>query len=188
MGERIKAIIFFLVVGAVAGFFVFKQATNMGDPGVINIGQKAPDFSIKNESGRLVKLSDFRGKVVFLNFWGTWCTTCVEEMPEIQRLHKMFKDRKFEMLEVSIDNDWPEIHQFYTEHNLDLPTYLDPGHQIAGLYKVNKFPETFLIDGNGNVVRHTWFEHWADPRVVAKVDSLVRQLEPAKQQDATPAG
>jgi peroxiredoxin len=177
MHERLKAIVFFVVVGFVAGFFVYRQATHQGDPSVINIGQKAPEFSIKDESGKLVKLSDFRGKVVFLNFWGTWCPSCVDEMPEIQKLYQQFKGRKFEMLEVSIDNDWPEIHQFYKEHNLNLPTYLDPGHQIATKYKVYKFPETFLIDGNGNVVRHTWYEHWADPRVVAKVDSLVKQVD-----------
>ncbi|HEY2381920.1 MAG TPA: redoxin domain-containing protein [Terriglobia bacterium] len=184
MLERVKAIVFFVAVGLVAGIFVYRQATNTGDPGVINIGQKAPDFTVKDESGRHIKLSDFRGKVVFLNLWGTWCDSCVKEMPEIQELYQRFKGRPFEMLEVSVDNDWPEIHQFYKEHNFALPTYLDPGHQVANLYKVAKFPETFLIDGNGNVVKHTWFEHWADPRVVAKVETLVKQLEP-KQQDAS---
>jgi len=183
--ERIKAIVFFVVVGLIAGGFVYRQAQHTGDPGVINIGQKAPEFSIKDESGRLVKLSDFRGKVVFVNFWGTWCPSCVDEMPEIQKLYEHFKGRKFEMLEVSIDNDWPEIHQFYKDHNLALPTYLDPGHQIATLYKVYKFPETFLIDGNGNVVRHTWYEHWADPRVVAKVEGLINQADVTRQGGAT---
>ncbi|HLH29657.1 MAG TPA: redoxin domain-containing protein [Terriglobia bacterium] len=177
MRERLKAIIFFVVVGSVAGIFVYREANHKGDPGVINVGQKAPDFSIKDESGKLVKLSDFRGKVVFLNFWGTWCQPCVEEMPEIQKLYGMFKDRKFQMLEVSIDNDWPDIHKFYGEHQLALPTYLDPGHQVASLYKVYKFPETFLIDGNGNVRRHTWFEHWSDSRVVTRVDALVKEAE-----------
>src|SRR5579862_4411172 len=169
MRERVKAIVFFVVVGLVAGGFVYRQATHTGDPGVINVGQKAPDFSVKDESGHLVKLSDFRGKIVFLNFWGTWCPTCVDEMPDIQKLYQQFQGRPFQILEVSIDNDWPEIHQFYKEHHLDLPTYLDPGHQIAGLYKVYKFPETFLIDENGSVVRHTWYERWADQRVVSKV-------------------
>jgi len=183
--ERIKAIVFFVVVGLIAGVFVYRQLQHTGDPSIINLGQKAPEFSIKDESGRLVKLSDFRGKVVFVNFWGTWCPSCVDEMPEIQKLYERFKGRKFEMLEVSIDNDWPEIHQFYKDHNLSLPTYLDPGHQIATLYKVYKFPETFLISGNGNVVSHTWYEHWADPRVVAKVENLINQADATKQGDAT---
>lgn len=184
MGERVKAIVFFVVVGLIAGVFVYRQAIHKGDPGVINIGQKAPDFSIRDESGKHVKLSDFRGKIVFINFWGTWCPSCVDEMPEIQKMHERFKGRPFEMMEVSIDNDWPEIHQFYKEHNLDLPTYLDPGHQVATLYKVYKFPESFLIDAEGNVIRHTWYEHWADPRVISKVDALVSKLD-SKPQDTT---
>jgi peroxiredoxin len=179
MRERLKAIVFFLIVGVVAGYFVYREATRVGDPGVVNIGQKAPDFSIKDKNGKLVKLSDFKGKVVFLNFWGTWCAPCVAEMPEMETLYQKFKDRKFEMMAVSIDNDWPEINQFYKDHNISLPPYLDPGHQISGLYKVYKWPETFLINGSGNVVLHTWAEHWADPRVMAKVDDLIRQQETA---------
>jgi peroxiredoxin len=181
MRERVKAIIFFLVVGSVAGYFVFREVTRVGEPGVINIGQQAPDFAIKDQQGRPIKLSDYRGKVVFLNIWGTWCGPCVEEMPEMQTLYQTFKDRKFEMIPISIDNDWEDVNKFYKEHNLTLPAYLDPGHQIASLYKVYKYPETFLIDANGYVVKHTWQEHWANPRVMGTVDNLVRQAE-AKQQ------
>ena len=77
MHERVKAIIFFLVVASVAGFFVYKEVSRKGEPGVINIGQQAPDFSIKSQSGKQIKLSDYRGKAVFLNIWGTWCLPCV---------------------------------------------------------------------------------------------------------------
>lgn len=177
MRERMKAVIFFLVVGSVAGFFVYREVTRVGEPGIVNIGQKAPDFSIKDQQGHLVKLSDFRGKVVFLNIWGTWCTPCVEEMPEMETLYQAFKGRKFQMMAISIDNDWKEVNQFYKEKNLTLPAFLDPGHQIATLYKVYKYPETFLIDANGYVVKHTWVEHWADPRVMAKVETLIRQTD-----------
>lgn len=177
MRERVKAIIFFLVIASVAGFFVYREATRVGQPGIINIGQQAPDFSIKDQSGKLVKLSDFRGKVVFLNIWGTWCLPCVEEMPEMETLYQAFKDRKFQMLAISIDNDWKEVNQFYKDKNLTLPAFLDPGHQIANLYKVYKYPETFLIDANGYVVKHTWAEHWANPRVMATVETLIRQAD-----------
>jgi len=78
---------------------------------------------------------------------------------------------------VSIDNDWETVNQFYKEHNLTLPTYLDPGHQIANLYKVFKFPETFLIDENGYVVKHTWVENWAAPRAIATIEDLVKKAE-----------
>jgi peroxiredoxin len=181
MRERLKAIIFFLIVGSIAGFFVYREVSRKGEPGVINIGQQAPDFSIKDQQGRVVKLSDLRGKVVFLNMWGTWCQPCIEEMPEMEKLHQKFKDRKFQMMAVSIDNDWEEVNKFYKAHNLTLPAFLDPGHQVADLYKVFKYPETFLIDANGSVVKHTWQEHWADPRIMKMVENLILQAE-AKQQ------
>jgi peroxiredoxin len=181
MRERVKAIIFFLVVGFVAGYFVYREASRVGEPGVINIGQQAPDFSIKDQAGNAVKLSDYRGKVVFLNIWGTWCVPCIEEMPTMERLFHTYKDRKFQMLAISIDNDWKEVNGFYKEHNLSLPAFLDPGHQVANLYKVFKYPETFLIDANGYVVKHTWQENWSDPRNVAVVENLVRQAEEKQQ-------
>ncbi len=184
MRERVKAIIFFLVVGSIAGYFVYKEVTRVGEPGIINIGQQAPDFSIKDQSGRVVKLSDYRGKLVFLNFWGTWCQPCVKEMPAMEKMYQTFKDRKFQMLAISIDNDWKEVNEFYKEHNLTLPDFLDPGHQIARLYKVEKFPETFLIDGNGHVVKHTWYEDWAGPRVMTYLDSLIRQEDTKDQASA----
>ena len=177
MRERLKAIIFFLVVGSVAGSFVYKEVTRVGEPGVINIGQQAPDFSIKDQSGKQIKLSDYRGKVVFLNIWGTWCLPCIQEMPEMETLYQAYKDRKFQMLAISIDNDWKEVNEFYKEKNLTLPSFLDPGRQIASLYKVYKYPETFLIDANGYVVKHTWQEHWADPRVMTTVENLIRKAE-----------
>jgi peroxiredoxin len=177
MRERLKAILFFIAVGSLAGFFVYREVTRVGEPGIINIGQQAPDFSIKDQSGRVVKLSDFRGKVVFLNIWGTWCEPCLKEMPEMETLYQTFKDRKFQMMAISIDNDWKEVNEFYKEKNLTLPTYLDPGHQIANLYKVYKYPETFLIDANGYVVKHTWQEHWADPRIIANMDALINKQD-----------
>ncbi len=181
MLERVKAIIFFLAVGSVAGYFVYKEATRVGQPGVINIGQQAPDFTIKDQQGHPVRLSDLRGKVVFLNVWGTWCEPCIKEMPTMEALNNKFKDRKFQMMAVSIDNDWEEVNQFYREHNLTLPAFLDPGHQIATLYKVYKYPETFLIDANGYVVKHTWQEDWASRRAVDIVENLVRQAETKQQ-------
>jgi peroxiredoxin len=180
---RAKPIIFFLVVGSLASWFVYREVTRVGTPGVINIGQQAPDFTVKGEDGREIKLSDYRGKLVFLNFWATWCGPCIEEMPAMEKLKNTFKDRKFQMLAISVDTNWDVIKKFYAEHNLTIPAGLDPGHQVSGLYKVFKFPETFLIDGNGYVVRHTWAERWADPRVMALVDSLIQQQE-ARQSTA----
>ena len=181
MRERVKAIVFFLIVGSVAGFFVYREVTRVGELGIINIGQQAPDFSIKDQSGKLIKLSDYRGKVVFLNIWATWCGPCIQEMPAMETLNQAFKDRKFQMIAITVDNDWKEVNEFYKEHNLTLPAFLDPGHQIANIYKVNKYPETFLIDANGYVVKHVWVARWSDPQVMKTVENLILQAETKQQ-------
>lgn len=183
MFERLKPIVFFLVVGSIAGSFVYKEVTRVGKPGMINVGEQAPDFKIKDQNGREIKLSDYRGKVVFLNFWGTFCIPCIQEMPEMEIMHNAFKDRKFQMIAITIDTNWKEVHKFYEDKKLTLPSFLDPGHQVANLYKVFKFPETFLIDGNGYVVKHTWAESWALPRHMDYVESLIRQEETKATQD-----
>ena len=182
---RIKPIIFFLIVGSLAGYFVYREATGTGKSGVVNIGSQAPDFSLKDENGKEVKLSDYRGKLVFLNFWATWCEPCIEEMPEMEMLKNRLKDRKFQMLAVSVDLDWDPIKQFYKKYNLTIPTALDPGGvQVAkGIYKVTGWPETFLIDANGYVVKHTWRERWTDPRVIAYLESLIPKEQAQKVSD-----
>ena len=176
---RVKPILFFLIVGSIAGFLVYREVTRVGTPGIINIGQQAPDFSLKDENGHEMKLSDYRGKLVFLNFWATWCGPCVDEMPEMETLNKTMKDRNFQMLPVSIDIEWSTVKQFYQEHNLTIPSFLDPGQQVArGLYKTTGWPETFLIDANGSVLKHVVGPaHWADPRVMANLMSMVPQKQ-----------
>ena len=178
MHERLKAILFFVFVGGIAGYFVYQEATRTGSPGVVNIGQMAPDFTIKDQTGKLVKLSDYKGKVVFLNFWATWCGPCVDEAPEVEKLNNTLKDKKFQMLTVAIDTDWKPVNDFFAKHGLTVPVFLDPGQQIArGQYKITGVPETFIIDASGHVVKHTFVAHWADPRVVSFIESLIQQQE-----------
>ncbi len=176
---RIKPILFFLIVGSIAGFLVYREVTRVGTPGIINIGQQAPDFSLKDENGHKMKLSDYRVKTVLLNFWATWCGPCVDEMPEMETLNKTMKDRNFQMLPVSIDIEWSTVKKFYQEHNLTIPSFLDPGQQVArGLYKTTGWPETFLIDANGSVLKHVVGPaHWADPRVMANLMSMLPQKQ-----------
>src|SRR4051812_49259302 len=122
---RLKPILFFLLVGSLATYVVVQQ-TQRGDGGVIKIGQIAPDFTARDISGKQVHLSDYRGKLVFLNFWWRWCDPCIAEMPDIDTFYKTFKERKFEMITVNIDPVTNDPKQYMAEQHLTFPWYSDP--------------------------------------------------------------
>src|SRR5262245_22069676 len=90
--------VFFLTAGSISGYFLLRDAVRRQQPAaprVIRIGDQSPDFSIRDQTGRRVSLSDYRGKAVFLHFWATWCQPCAEELPLIDAMKKAFKDRSF---------------------------------------------------------------------------------------------
>ena len=165
-----RAIALFVASGALAAFFVYKQAIEVGQPGVITIGQEAPDFELKG-----VKLSDYRGKLVFLHFWASWCSPCVAEAEHLEKLKIVMKDKPFEMLAISIDVEEDDVRKFDKEYNVTLPALLDPGRQVArGLYKITGQPETFLISPEGFVLKHILGPvEWSNPRVLANIESLL---------------
>ena len=173
--SRLKPILFFLVVGAAALFFVLRKPVSPA----VNVGDPAPEFAIKDETGKEIKLSDYRGNMVFLNFWYTTCAPCVREMPDMELVNRIFKDRKFKMIPVSVDTNFDDVKQFYKEHTLTtMPMYLDPGKQIADRYNVHKFPETYLIDGNGLVLKHYIGERaWSSPTDMSTLEDFVRKQE-----------
>ncbi|MBI4379063.1 MAG: TlpA family protein disulfide reductase [Nitrospinae bacterium] len=119
-------------------------------------GTPAPDFTLPDLNGVNHTLSRFKGKVVFLNIWATWCKPCKDEMPSMEKLHQRFKDRDFIMLAVSIDKDGKNaVEPFMKEYNLTFPALLDPDGITSKLYKTTGVPETFIIDKNGNVILKT---------------------------------
>ncbi len=147
---RLKPIAFFIVVAAAALFFVLRKPVSK----VVNVGDLAPDFTVKDETGKDHKLSDYRGSVVFLNFWYTTCEPCRQEMPDMEIVNQAFRDRKFKMIPVSVDTNFDDVKKFYGAYKLSMPMFLDPGKQVAERYNVYKFPETYVIDGNGVVLKH----------------------------------
>lgn len=116
------------------------------------IGAEAPNFIVQ-DADRKVELRDFRGKVVLLNFWATWCPPCVEEMPSLVRLQQQFKDKGVTVLAVSIDADGDAYHRFLIDHKIDFLTVRDADAKSSNLYGTFKFPETYIIDRNGVVRR-----------------------------------
>lgn len=137
-------------------------------------GQPAPAFSLPSMDGGKMTLADYRGKVVLLNFWATWCPPCKEEMPSMQKLYEHFKDRDFVMLTVSIDDHSEDVAPFMKELGLTFPVGFDPGAVVGGEYGLTGVPETFLIDKTGVVMHHLVGPgDWYAPGLVSAFESLV---------------
>jgi peroxiredoxin len=112
------------------------------------IGSNAPEFTVQ-DADRSVKLSDFRGQIVVLNFWATWCPPCVEEMPSLVEMQRRMKAKGITVVAVSVDVDQSAYLQFLKEHNVNLLTVRDPGQKSNALYGTFRFPETYIIDRQG---------------------------------------
>src|SRR5437868_15341153 len=108
----------------------------------------APDFTVQ-DAGRRISLHDFRGKVLVLNFWATWCPPCVDEMPSLVQMQQRMKGKGVEVLAVSVDVDQSAYQHFLKAYNVDLLTVRDPDHKSNNLYGTFKFPETYIIDRQG---------------------------------------
>jgi len=109
------------------------------------IGSNAPDFTVQDSQNK-VTLSQFRGQVVVLNFWATWCPPCVEEMPSLVEMQRRMKDKGITVVAVSIDVDENAYKKFVKEHSVNLLTVRDPEQKTPTLYGTHGWPETFIID------------------------------------------
>jgi cytochrome c biogenesis protein CcmG, thiol:disulfide interchange protein DsbE len=136
------------------------------------IGTLAPDFTVK-DADRSVTLSQFRGKIVVLNFWATWCPPCVDEMPSLVKLQEKLKDKGVVVLGVSVDEDGDAYHQFLKDHGIDFLTVRDASQKSNDLYGTFKFPETYIIDRKGFMRRKFIGEvDWSDPEIVDFLSKL----------------
>jgi cytochrome c biogenesis protein CcmG, thiol:disulfide interchange protein DsbE len=117
----------------------------------LTVGKEAPDFVLPNLNDKSVRLSDYRGKVVFLNFWATWCKPCREEMPSMEVLYKNFDRDGLVVLAVSIDRvtTKKDIPPFISSMNLTFPVLVDSWGQTDKRYKLMGVPETYIIDQQG---------------------------------------
>jgi peroxiredoxin len=140
-------------------------------------GYPAPDFTLPDLDGRPHRLSAYRGKVVFLNLWTTWCPPCRMEMPAMERLHRRLSGRDFVMLAVSADEGGKDaVAPFVAELGLTFPVLLDPGGRLSPRYGVTGYPETFLIDRDGQVVNHTIGPaDWDEEAVVRNILALIEK-------------
>jgi len=133
-------------------------------------GKPAPDFTV-SDGTTTVHLADYRGRVVLLNFWATWCAPCIEEMPALIQLHHERPD--LAIVAVSIDEDPEAYSRFIARRHVDLITVRDPAQKAAQLYHSEGWPETYIIDRSGIVRRKIVGDpDWANPEIRAYLSGL----------------
>ncbi len=130
------------------------------------IGSNAPNFTVQDDQTK-VTLSQFRGQVVVLNFWATWCPPCVEEMPSLVEMQRRMKAKGVTVVAVSIDVDENAYRQFVKDHGVNLLTVRDPNEKTPTLYGTHGWPETYIIDRKG-VIRRKFIGpvDWTEPEVI----------------------
>lgn len=172
------------VVAFIALVFVIfaRPMYRQGEPTVA--GKKAEDFAT-DIGGKPGRLSDLHGKVVVLNFWASWCPSCIEETPALNQLQKYIESRNALVLGVSADDDARAYEQFLKNEGLIFPTYRDPSvyrdpstnspiSPIARGYGTTLIPDTYIIDRNGKIARKFYGpQQWDSPEMLAYFDSIL---------------
>lgn len=140
------------------------------------VGQPVPDFAVPSLDGTTVQLSDYRGHVVVVNFWATWCPPCVDEMPSLERLQKALGPKGLKILALSVDHSREDILQFKQEHALSLDILHDEGARVARSYQTFKYPETYIVDPSGILVAKVIGPRdWIAPRVIRELVELLKE-------------
>lgn len=119
------------------------------------VGAKFPDFDEKDLAGQPLSIARFKGKVVLVDFWATWCGPCIGELPNVLAAYDKHHAKGFEIVGISLDSDRAKLEKFISERKMTWPQYFDgKGWQtkLAGTYGVNSIPATYLIDGEGKII------------------------------------
>ena len=137
---------------------IFALVSNIqADNTIYQVGDDAPDFELKqiNKNNELesIRLSDFKGQGVMLNFWGTWCKPCEEEMPYMQELYPEYKEKGIEIIAVSLDSTELVVDRFIDKYDLTFPIPHDKTGEVRDLYKIGPIPSSIFINPDGKIQR-----------------------------------
>ncbi len=147
---------------------------------VVAVGDYAPNFTITTQDGKRVTPADFRGKVLVLNFWASWCPPCVQEAPSLNEFAKTLGPAGVVVLGISVDQNEQQYRDFLKKFQVGFLTARDPKQDTTYLYGTYQFPESYIIDRNGKVVRkfaglpddNGRTVPWTDPDLISYIKSL----------------
>ena len=158
-----------------AGFaMALFAATSLASSGLT--GQPAPDFALKSSTGENLRLSEYRGDVVMINFWATWCGPCRQEMPLLDELYSRYQRVGFNLLGVNIDDDSGRAMDMIRELGVSFPVLFDDQKQVSRMYDVDAMPVTVLVDREGNVrFVHQGYKPGYEEKYLDQVRALLRE-------------
>lgn len=151
--EQIKKNVFLAALGlcAVGFIVVLILSGRQTGTGVVKNGDTAPGFRLETIDGKTVSLDAFRGKIVLVHFWASWCPPCVDEMPSLEELYRGFSKKGLVVLAVNEDDNAVDVRRFIQKYTLTLPVLVDKNQTVAHLYGTYKLPETYVLDAEGIV-------------------------------------
>jgi peroxiredoxin len=163
-----------LAVGLLGCAALWHETRAAAPPAIL--GKDAPDFVLKALDGRNLRLSEFRGQVVLVNFWSRWAGDSREEMPALNRINRTYERAGLVVLGISIDEDFRRAREFADAMNLSYPVMLDTGSQIGRDYQLEKMPVTILVDRSG-VIRyaHVGYRRGDDRVFLEHIRELLRE-------------
>ncbi|MGH8223110.1 MAG: TlpA family protein disulfide reductase [Woeseiaceae bacterium] len=139
-------------------------------------GQPAPDFALKSATGQNLRLSEYRGDVVMINFWATWCGPCRQEMPLLDELYGRYQRVGFSLLGVNIDDDSRRALQMVEELGVTFPVLFDETKEVSKLYQVEAMPVTVLLDREGTVRHvHHGYKPGYEEKYLTEIRALLRE-------------
>ena len=114
-------------------------------------GGPAPSFTLTTLSGQAGGLSEYKGQVVMVNFWATWCGPCQQEMPLLDQMYKKYKPAGFTLIGVNVDKEAPAVKELLARKPVSFPVLLDPANQVSKAYHVDEMPSSVIIDRKGQI-------------------------------------
>ncbi len=140
---------------ATSAYFVLRNIPSQTDPSAVpvKVNFSAPELTLSDTTGNSFSLADYRGQVVLVNLWATWCPPCKEEMPALESFYRKHKEDGFVIVAVNDGDPAPDVMQFVNDYGLTFPVWLDPTYiGTEQAFKTLNLPSSFVIDRNGTIV------------------------------------